>query len=60
MKFLTSSPGLQEFLEALSFTNYLEHGTLITYNQVLKLLDVRTCLESKTVDVLRSAMQGCH
>ncbi|KAH7914509.1 Translin [Hygrophoropsis aurantiaca] len=28
------SPGLQEYIEALSFAHYLEHGTLITYDQV--------------------------
>ncbi|KAF8321553.1 Translin [Clavulina sp. PMI_390] len=33
------SPGLQEFLEALSFTHYLEHGILITYPQVLAFLE---------------------
>ena len=27
--------------------NYLEHGTLITYTQVLKFLDVRTCLSPR-------------
>ncbi|KAJ7597611.1 Translin [Mycena floridula] len=28
------SPGLQEYIEALSFAHYLEHGTLITFSQV--------------------------
>ncbi|KAF8446189.1 Translin [Boletus edulis BED1] len=28
------SPGLQEYIEALSFAHYLGHGTLITFNQV--------------------------
>ncbi|KAI0050701.1 Translin [Auriscalpium vulgare] len=28
------SPGLQEYIEALSFAHYLEHGTLITYDEV--------------------------
>ncbi|KAH7923991.1 Translin [Leucogyrophana mollusca] len=28
------SPGLQEYIEALSFAHYLEHGTLVTYAQV--------------------------
>jgi len=28
------SPGLQEYIEALSFAHYLEHGSLITYQQV--------------------------
>lgn len=28
------SPGLQEYIEALSFTHYLEHGTLIKFEQV--------------------------
>lgn len=28
------SPGLQEYIEALSFAHYLEHGSLISYQQV--------------------------
>ncbi|KAF8640755.1 hypothetical protein AX17_000405 [Amanita inopinata Kibby_2008] len=28
------SPGLQEYIEALSFAHYLEHGTLVTFKQV--------------------------
>ena len=28
------SPGLQEYIEALSFAHYLEHRTLISYDQV--------------------------
>ncbi|KAG6869172.1 hypothetical protein C0993_012271 [Termitomyces sp. T159_Od127] len=28
------SPGLQEYIEALSFAHYLEHGSLITFDQV--------------------------
>ncbi|KAH9947694.1 Translin [Amylocystis lapponica] len=28
------SPGLQEYIEALSFTHYLEHRTLISYEEV--------------------------
>lgn len=28
------SPGLQEYIEALSFAHFLEHGGLITYEQV--------------------------
>ena len=28
------SPGLQEYIEALSFAHYLEHGTLIKLEQV--------------------------
>lgn len=28
------SPGLQEYIEALSFTHYIETGTLITYGEV--------------------------
>lgn len=32
------SPGLQEYIEALSFTHYLEHGTLITLDQVQETL----------------------
>jgi predicted translin family RNA/ssDNA-binding protein len=28
------SPGLQEYIEALSFAHYLDHGTLITFEQV--------------------------
>ncbi|TFK57487.1 Translin [Heliocybe sulcata] len=30
------SPGLQEYIEALSFSHYLEHGTLVTFDQVQK------------------------
>lgn len=32
------SPGLQEYIEALSFAHYLEHGTLITFNEVQETL----------------------
>ncbi|KAF9056648.1 Translin [Panaeolus papilionaceus] len=32
------SPGLQEYIEALSFAHYLNHGTLITYDQVQQTL----------------------
>ncbi|KAG1755019.1 Translin [Suillus paluster] len=28
------SPGLQEYIEALSFAHYLEHGTLVSYEEV--------------------------
>lgn len=28
------SPGLQEYIEALAFAHYLEHGTLVSYLQV--------------------------
>ncbi|KAL6304180.1 Translin [Sparassis latifolia] len=28
------SPGLQEYIEALSFAHFLEHGTLISYDEV--------------------------
>ena len=28
------SPGIQEYIEALSFAHYLEHNTLITYDEV--------------------------
>ena len=28
------SPGLQEYIEALSFAYFLEHGSLITFDQV--------------------------
>ena len=28
------SPGLQEYIEALSFAHYLEHQTLISYAEV--------------------------
>lgn len=43
------SPGLQEYIEALSFAHYLDHGTLITFEQVEETLrdsdgvPVRTC-----------------
>lgn len=30
----TISPGVQEYIEALSFAHHLEHGTLITYDEV--------------------------
>ncbi|KAG2023832.1 translin family protein [Coprinopsis cinerea AmutBmut pab1-1] len=32
------SPGLQEYIEALGFAYYLEHGTLIPFNEVQKTL----------------------
>ncbi|KAF9014990.1 Translin [Cyathus striatus] len=32
------SPGLQEYIEALSFAHYLDHGTLITFHDVQKSL----------------------
>lgn len=32
------SPGLQEYIEALSFAHYLQHGTLIPYGEVQKSL----------------------
>lgn len=32
------SPGLQEYIEALSFTYYLEHGSLIPFNEVQRSL----------------------
>ncbi|EFI28575.1 translin family protein [Coprinopsis cinerea okayama7 len=32
------SPGLQEYIEALGFAYYLEHGTLISFNEVQKTL----------------------
>ncbi|KAI0670164.1 Translin [Trametes maxima] len=35
------SPGLQEYIEALSFAHYLEHKTLISYNQVQSTLTDR-------------------
>ncbi|KAG2156480.1 Translin, partial [Suillus bovinus] len=28
------SPGLQEYIEALGFAHYLEHGTLVSYEEV--------------------------
>ena len=28
------SPGLQEYIEALGFTHYLEHGTLVSLDEV--------------------------
>jgi hypothetical protein len=34
------SPGLQEYIEALSFAHYLDHGSLITFEEVqLTLMD---------------------
>ncbi|PPQ90409.1 hypothetical protein CVT25_014927 [Psilocybe cyanescens] len=32
------SPGLQEYIEALSFAHYLDHGSLITFDEVQKTL----------------------
>jgi len=32
------SPGLQEYIEALSFAHYLDHGTLITFDEVQQTL----------------------
>ena len=32
------SPGLQEYIEAFSFAHYLEHGTLISHDQVQRSL----------------------
>ena len=32
------SPGLQEYIEALSFAHYLDHETLITFNEVQQTL----------------------
>lgn len=32
------SPGIQEFIEAFSFLHYLEHGTLVTHNEVQNIL----------------------
>ncbi|TFK76827.1 Translin [Pluteus cervinus] len=32
------SPGLQEYIEALSLSHFMEHGTLITYDQVQQTL----------------------
>ena len=32
------SPGLQEYIEALSFAHYLDHGTLITFEEVQRSL----------------------
>lgn len=44
------SPGLQEYIEALSFAHYLDHGSLITFDEVQKTLmtpeGVEVCLVS--------------
>ena len=32
------SPGLQEYIEALSFTHYLDHGSLVTFDQAQETL----------------------
>jgi len=32
------SPGLQEYIEALSFAHFLEHGSLVTFQQVQQTL----------------------
>jgi predicted translin family RNA/ssDNA-binding protein len=35
------SPGLQEYVEAVSFHHYLEHGTLITYKEIQDILSTK-------------------
>jgi len=40
------SPGLQEYIEALSFAHYLEHGSLITFEEVQ-----RTLMDSEGIEV---------
>jgi len=56
------SPGLQEYIEALSFAHYLEHDTLITYEEVQETLadpngiPVRT-LNSPSLFALYASMQ---
>lgn len=40
------SPGLQEYIEALSFAHYLEHSSLITFEEVQ-----RTLMNSEGVEV---------
>lgn len=35
------SPGIQEFIEALSFMYYLEHGTLLTFGDAQRTLSDR-------------------
>lgn len=32
------SPGLQEYIEALSFAHYLDHGSLVTFEQAQETL----------------------
>lgn len=52
------SPGLQEYIEALSFAHYLETGTLVSFNQVQQSLSdkdgvpVRTSLPNPCLRVL--------
>lgn len=49
------SPSVQEFIEALSFMHYLEHGTLVTFDEVQRVLS------DKKGDPVRSArLSVCH
>jgi hypothetical protein len=48
------SPGLQEYIEALSFAHYLEHKTLITFEQVQN-----TLCDADAVPVRYSARTYC-
>ncbi|EGO03646.1 hypothetical protein SERLA73DRAFT_175199 [Serpula lacrymans var. lacrymans S7.3] len=68
----TISPGLQEYIEALSFTHYIQYGTLITYGQVrtslsddngvpffpLPLEDYLLGLSDLTGELMRYAISG--
>ena len=45
------SPGLQEYIEALSFAHYLDHGSLITYEEVQ-----RTLMDPHGVEVIHDSL----
>ena len=50
------SPSIQEFVEALSFIHYLEHGTLVTFDDAQRTLsDGRGVPVSALIDAIR-----CH
>ena len=48
-----SSPGLEEYIEALSFLHYLEHRVLITLEQVQETLS-----DTESGQVVRSTSFG--
>ncbi|KAF5374852.1 hypothetical protein D9758_000075 [Tetrapyrgos nigripes] len=60
------SPGLQEYIEALSFAHYLEHSTLITFQQVQDTLcnpdgtpvRLRVALFTASCELMRFAISG--
>lgn len=54
------SPGLQEYIEALSFAHYLDHGTLITFGEVQNTLrdleGVEVSLLTRSCEILTLRM----